>query len=277
LKQALNIQKEKTMGNRLENKIAIVIGAGQTPGDTIGNGRAMSVLFAREGAKVLLVDKSLKAAEDTQKQIEQEGGESHPIRADIRNMDDCKSVADKCMELYDRIDILVYNVGTGDGRSSVEMPVERWDLVFDINLKGLFYMYRFVLPIMEKQESGALVNISSIAAIAATPMLAYRSSKAGMNALTQSIAFQYAKKGIRANAIMPGLMDTPMAIEGLSTALGIEKGELRDARDKRVPLKGGMGTAWDVAYAALFLVSDEAKFISGAILPVDGAQSVRVG
>jgi NAD(P)-dependent dehydrogenase (short-subunit alcohol dehydrogenase family) len=265
------------VGKRLEDKIAIVIGAGQTPGDTAGNGRAMSVLFAREGAKVILVDKRLDAAEETQKQIEQEGGESHPIKADITNLDDCKAVVDKCMELYGRIDILVYSVGIGDGQSSVEMPVERWDLVFDINLKGLFYMYRFVLPVMEKQESGVLVNISSIAAICPTPMLAYRSSKAGMNAMTQSIAIHYAQKGIRANAIMPGFVDTPMAIEGLSKALGIEKNKLRDDRNKQVPLKGGMGTAWDVAYAALFLASDEAKFISGAILPVDGAQSSRVG
>jgi len=265
------------VGKRLENKIAIVIGAGQTPGDTIGNGRAISVLFAKEGAKVVLVDKSLEAAQETEKEIKREGGDSHSVKADITNIDDCEAVTDKCMALYGRIDILVYNVGTGDGRSSVEMPVERWDLVFDVNLKGLFYMYRFVLPIMEKQESGALLNISSIAAIAPTPMLAYRSSKAGMNALTQSIAVHYAKKGIRANAIMPGLLDTPMAIEGLSTALGIQKDKLRDARNKQVPLKGGMGTAWDVAYATLFLVSDEAKFISGAILPVDGAQSSKVG
>jgi len=265
------------MAGRLANKVAIVIGAGQTPGDTIGNGRAMAVLFAREGARVMLVDRDMKAAEETRDQITQEGGQSFPFQADVTNIEDCQKVAEKCAEEYGRIDILVYNVGTGDGQSSVAMPARRWDTVFDVNLKGLFYMYKFVLPIMEKQESGVLVNISSIAAISSTHMLAYRSSKAGMNALTQSIAIQYAGKGIRANAIMPGLMNTPMAIEGLSEALGIDKQELIRKRDSRVPLKGGMGSAWDVAYAALFLASDEAKFISGAILPVDGAQSVRVG
>ena len=265
------------MSDRLMNKIAVVIGAGQTPGDTIGNGRATSVLFAREGAKVMLVDRNLEAAQETQAQIEQEGGESFPFQADVTSVEDCQKVAEKCMEQYSRIDVFVYNVGTGDGRSSVTMPIKTWDTVFNVNLKGLFYMYRFVLPIMEKQESGALINISSIAAISATPMLAYRSSKAGMNALTQSIAIQYAGKGIRANAIMPGLMNTPMAIEGISQALGIDKQELIEKRDSRVPLKGKMGSAWDVAYAALFLASDEAKFISGVILPVDGAQSVRVG
>jgi NAD(P)-dependent dehydrogenase (short-subunit alcohol dehydrogenase family) len=157
------------------------------------------------------------------------------------------------------------------------MPEKQWDTVFNVNIKGLYYMYRYVLPIMEKQESGCLINTSSIAAITSTPMLAYRSSKAGVNALTQSVAVMYAGKGIRANVIMPGLMDTPMAIEGLSRFGGVDKQELRSRRSSRVPLKGGMGTAWDVAYAALFLASDEAKFISGVLLPVDGAQSARIG
>lgn len=265
------------MTQRLEGKVAMVIGAGQTPGDTIGNGRAMSVLFAREGARVILVDISSDAAEETRKQISDEGGESHIVQADVRKLDDCQAAVNKCMELYGKLDILVYNVGTGDGQSSVEMPVEIWDHVFDLNLKGLFHMYRFALPVMEKQEFGVLLNISSLASIAPTPMLAYRSSKAGMNALTQSIAFHYAGKGIRANAVLPGFLDTPMAIEGLSKALGIEKPVLKAERNKMVPLKGGMGDAWDVARAALFLVSDDAKFISGAIIPIDGAQSTRVG
>ena len=265
------------MSKRLENKVAIVIGAGQTPGDTIGNGRAMSVLFAREGAKVLLVDRNLEAAEETHAQIREEGGESFPFKADVTKLEDCKNVTGKCMELYGRIDVCSYNVGTGEGGNSLAMPERWWDTIFNVNIKGLYYMYRYVIPIMEKQGSGSLINTSSIAAITSTPMLAYRSSKAGMNALTQSIAVQYASKGIRANVIMPGLMNTPMAIEGLSRAGGVDKQELIKRRDSRVPLKGGMGSAWDVAYAALFLASDEAKFISGVLLPVDGAQSARVG
>jgi len=265
------------MEKRLDNKVAIVIGAGQTPGDTIGNGRAISVLFAREGAKVLLVDRNLDAARDTHDQIRSEGGESFPLKANIILLDDCEKVVNACMERYGRIDICVYNVGTGEGGNSLGMPPKQWDTIFNVNLKGLYYLYRYVIPVMEKQGSGVLINTSSIAAITATPMLAYRSSKAGMNALTQSVAAQYAGKGIRANVIMPGLMDTPMAIEGLSRFGGVDKEELRARRSSRVPLKGGMGTAWDVAYAALFLASDEAKFISGVLLPVDGAQSVRVG
>ena len=265
------------MTKRLEGKMAVVIGAGQTPGDTIGNGRAMSVLFARQGAKVLLVDRSLEAAQDTQKQIETEGGEAVSFQADATKIEDCQKVIETAMDVLGRIDIFVYNIGTGDASNSLGMPEKRWDTVFDINLKGLYYMYRFVIPVMKEQGFGSLINISSIAAISSTPMLAYRASKAGMNAFTQSVAVNYARHGIRANVIMPGLMNTPMAIEGISKATGVDKNELIAQREKRVPLKGGMGSAWDVAYAALFLASDEAKFVSGVLLPVDGAQSTRIG
>ncbi|MBN1662721.1 MAG: SDR family oxidoreductase [Deltaproteobacteria bacterium] len=265
------------MAKRLEGKIAVVIGAGQRPGETIGNGRAMSVLFAREGAKVMLVDRIIEAAQDTQAQIEKEGGEAISFQADATKIEDCQKVVEKCLELYGRIDVFAYNIGTGDANNSLEMPAKNWDTVFNINLRGLYYMYRFVIPVMKKQGGGSLINTSSIAAISSTPMMAYRASKAGMNALTQSVAVNYAKYGIRANVIMPGLMNTPMAVDGISGAKGIDREELIRERNEKVPLKGGMGSAWDVAYAALFLASDEAKFISGVLLPVDGAQSARVG
>jgi NAD(P)-dependent dehydrogenase (short-subunit alcohol dehydrogenase family) len=270
-------QKEAKVAKRLEGKIAVVIGAGQRPGETIGNGRAISVLFAREGAKVMLVDRVLEAARDTQAQIEKEGGEGVPFQADATKIEECEKVVQKCLALYGRIDVFVYNIGTGDANNSLEMPTKNWDTVFNINLRGLYYMYRFVIPVMKKQGSGSLINTSSIAAISSTPMLAYRASKAGMNALTQSIAVNYAKYGIRANVIMPGLMNTPMAVDGISGAIGVDRDALIRQRNDRVPLKGGMGSAWDVGYAALFLASDEARFISGVCLPVDGAQSARVG
>lgn len=146
-----------------------------------------------------------------------------------------------------------------------------------MNLKSMFLTCKYVLPYMEAQDSGSIVNISSAAAVCSIPMLAYKTSKAGVNALTHSIAMQYARKGIRVNAIMPGLMNTPMAIEGISQARGIGKEELIRERNNRVPLKGGMGTAWDTAYAALFLASDEARFITAAVLPVDGGQCARIG
>ncbi|RJQ86482.1 MAG: SDR family oxidoreductase [Desulfobacteraceae bacterium] len=266
------------MGDRLKDKTAIIVGAGQTPGDTIGNGRAMAILFAREGAQVLLADRRLDSAAETQAMIQAEGGRALAVQTDISRADDCNALAQACLKQYGRIDILVNNAGIGDGDAGpVKLAEEAWDRIFTVNLKGMFLTCKYVLPVMERQGSGAIVNISSIAAVCAARMLAYKTSKAGVNALTHTIAMQYAKKGIRANAIMPGLMKTPMAIEGISEAAGISKEELIRKRDSAVPLKGGMGDAWDTAYAALFLASDEARFITSVILPVDGGQSARIG
>jgi len=267
------------MVNRLKDKIAIVVGAGQQPGDTIGNGRATSILLAREGAKVMCVDKNLESAQETQSMINKEGGESFAFEADIVREDDCRRMAEKCVEVYGRIDILVNNVGIGEGdRSIVKLSEETWDNIFNANLKGMVFTSKYVLPVMEKQKNGAIINISSVAAVCApVPIPAYKISKSGVNSLTQLLAQQYAKKGIRVNAIMPGLMNTPMAIEGMSKALKTSKEDIIKFRNKLVPLKGGMGDAWDTAYAVLFLASDEAKFITGVILPVDGGQSSKIG
>jgi NAD(P)-dependent dehydrogenase (short-subunit alcohol dehydrogenase family) len=266
------------MGDRLKDEIAIVIGAGQQSGDTIGNGRAISILFAREGAKVMLVDKNIDSAQETQLMIEKEGKESFTFKANITREDDCRQVAKKCVDVYGRIDILVNNVGIGEGdRSVVNLSEEIWDKIFNVNLKGMFFMSKYVLPIMENQGSGSIINISSIASICATPLVAYKISKSGVNSLTHQLAMKYAKKGIRINAIMPGYLNTPMAIEGISKARKISKEELIKERNTMVPLKGGMGDAWDTAYAALFLASDEAKFITSVLLPVDGGQSSRIG
>ena len=266
------------MDKRLQGKVAIVTGAGQTPGDTIGNGRAISVLFARAGAKVMLVDLRPDSAQETKSMIDKEGGESIAFAADVTRTDDCKRMAEKCAEHYGRIDILVNNVGVGgEGQGPVMLEEKDWDRIFTVNLKSMYLTCKHVLPYMEKQESGSIVNISSAAAVAAVSMLSYKASKAGVNALTHSVAMQYAGKGIRANVIMPGLMRTPMAVEGISKRRGITKEELIQARDKRVPLKGGMGSGWDTAYAALFLASDEAKFITAVVLPVDGGQCAKIG
>lgn len=266
------------MGNRLKDKVAIVIGAGQQSGDTIGNGRAISILFAREGAKVMLVDKDIDSAQETKLMIDKEGNESFAFKANIVREDDCHQIAEKCVELYGRIDILVNNVGIGVGDTNlVNLSEDRWDKIFNTNLKGTFFTCKHVLPVMEKQESGSVINISSIAAICSTSLAAYKISKSGVNSLTHQLAMKYAKKGIRVNAIMPGYLNTPMAIEGISRARGISKEEVIKYRNSRVPLKGGMGDAWDTAYATLFLASDEAKFIISVMLPVDGGQSSRRG
>jgi NAD(P)-dependent dehydrogenase (short-subunit alcohol dehydrogenase family) len=269
---------KNNMNKRLEGKVAIVTGAGQTPGDTIGNGRAIAVLFARAGAKVMLVDRRLNSAEETQAMIAQEGGHAFACAADVSQADDCRRMAEECAARYNRIDILVNNVGIGQGdQGPVKLTEEAWERIFNVNLKSMFLTCKHCIPYMEKQGSGSIVNISSAAAVCAVSLLAYKTSKAGVNALTHSIAMEYAKKGIRVNAIMPGLMNTPMAIEGISQAFGISKEELIKGRNSRVPLKGGMGTGWDTAYAALFLASDEAKFITGVVLPVDGGQCARIG
>ncbi len=263
---------------RLKDKTAIIVGAGQTPGETIGNGRATALLFAREGARLLLVDRDLASAEETRSQIIAEGGDALCIQADVQSEADCKRYVRTALDAFDRVDILHNNVGVGGGNDGIlSLDEAGWDRVLSINLKGMFLSCRSVLPTMREQKSGVIINISSIAAVCSTNIVAYKASKAGVNALTLQIAVENAQFGIRANAIMPGLMNTPMAIEGISKSRGIPKEDLIRAREARVPLGRKMGTAWDVAYAALFLASDEAKFITGAILPVDGGQSARVG
>lgn len=263
---------------RLRDKVAIVIGGGQTRGDTIGNGRATAVVFARQGAKVCVVDRDLESAEETASLIVKEGGEAVAERADITRDEDCAAVVANTVKKWGRLDILHNNVGIGTRDAGpTKITDEDWDAIFAVNVKGALHTCRHALPVMRKQESGVIVNVSSIAAVCAVGLIAYKSSKAALNALTHALATGNAKYGIRVNGIMPGLIDTPMAIEGISNARGISKETLKAARDERVPLKGGMGTAWDVANAALFLASDEARFITGVILPVDGGQSARIG
>ena len=263
---------------RLKDKVAIVTGAGQTPGDTIGNGRATALLFAREGASVLLVDRRVDSARETAEMIAAEGGTAEIFEADVTGEEDCREMAAACVERFGRIDILHNNVGIGTGDAgAIGLDLEVWKKILDVNLTGAFLACKHVLPRMREQRSGSIVNISSLASIASTGMLAYKVSKAGLNALTQQIAMGHARYGIRCNAILPGLMNTPMAIEGFAAVGNVPKDVVVKARDEMVPLGAKQGTAWDVAHAALFLASDEAKFITGVLLPVDGGQSLKIG
>ena len=263
---------------RLKDKVAVVVGAGQTPGDTIGNGRATAILFAREGALVVLVDYNYESALETQALIEAEGGTCFSVKADVTRAEDCAGFVRAAVEAYGHVDVLHNNVGIGGGDDEIlSLTEDSWDRIMSVNLKGMFLSSRSVLPLMREQRGGSIINISSIAAVCSTTIVAYKTSKAGVNALTHQIALENAKYNVRANAIMPGLMNTPMAIEGISKARGVPKEDLIRQRDASVPLGGKMGTAWDVAYAALFLASDEAKFITGVMLPVDGGQSARIG
>jgi NAD(P)-dependent dehydrogenase (short-subunit alcohol dehydrogenase family) len=263
---------------RLEGKTAVIVGAGQTPGETIGNGRATALLFAREGARLLLVDRDEASVEETVRLVTAEGGEATSLVCDISDPARGAELPAVALEVLGRIDVLHNNVGIGAGDASpTRLEEEVWDRIIDVNLKAMWRTCKHVVPVMREQRSGAIVNISSLAAIAAaTTLTAYKISKAGVNALTQNLALANARFGVRANAIMPGFIDTPMAVDAAARVRGATREELAELRASRVPL-GHQGSAWDVAHAALFLASDDARFITGAVLPVDGGQSSQIG
>jgi NAD(P)-dependent dehydrogenase (short-subunit alcohol dehydrogenase family) len=266
---------------RLAGKRAVVVGAGQTPGDTIGNGRAMALLFAREGAHVLCVDRMPDRATETVAMIEAEGGRATALPADITRPDDATLVVTTALRELGGLDVLVNNVGIGGGRGASDGPAHRadeaaFDQILEVNLKAMWLTIKAAIPAM-RLAGGSIVNISSLASLAGSNMIAYEVSKAAVNRLTLSVATSNAKHGVRCNAILPGLMDTPMAVDGVAAATGVSVDDVRAARASRVPLRATMGTAWDTAFAALFLASDESKFVTGVLLPVDGGMSARVG
>jgi len=259
------------MSDRLKNKVAIVTGAG-SGGPGWGNGKATAVLFAREGAKVFASDINLAAVEETKSIIDREGGICSIMKVDVSKSEEVKAMVDQCLKTYGRIDILHNNVGIVVVGGPVEVSEETWDRVMAVNLKSMFLTCKYVLPHMEKQGGGVITNISSIAGIRYTgvPYVTYSTTKAGILGFTQSVALQYATKNIRANSILPGLMNTPMIVEPLKGVYG--GGDVQrmiEVRNQQCPTKK-MGEAWDVAHAALFLASDEAKYITGAQMVVDG-------
>jgi NAD(P)-dependent dehydrogenase (short-subunit alcohol dehydrogenase family) len=258
------------MGERLKEKVAIVTGAGSVLAG-IGNGKATAVVFAREGARVMAVDYNLEAAEETKRMIDDEGGECIVFRADVSKASDCKSMVETCVQTFGRVDILHNNVGIGQWGGAVDTTEEYWDKVMSVNVKSMFLTCKYVLPYMEKQGGGSITNIASIAAIrSGLPTIAYAASKAAVVALTREVATQYAAKGIRVNVILPGLMKTPQAeFYNKDAWAGGDVEEMWKRRDTMSPT-GKQGEGWDTAYAALFLNSDEAKYITGTALPVDG-------
>lgn len=265
---------------RLAGKIAIVVGAGQSPGEGIGNGRATAMRFAREGATVLAIDRRLASAEETTSIVVGEGGHCEAFEADVTDEQTLAAAVAFAQERWGRIDILHNNVGVSiDGGDAplLEISEETFDRVCAINLRGTVMACKHVLPVMRQQRSGAIINISSIAAWVEYPLVTYKATKAALVAFTQQVAIQNAQFGIRANVILPGLMDTPMAVDTRARASGRSRADVAAERDAKVPLRHRMGTAWDVANAALFLASDEANFITGVALPVDGGALARIG
>ncbi len=268
---------------RLAGKVAIVVGAGQTPSTgpddtTIGNGRATALVFAREGAQVLCVDRDPVSLADTVAMIRAAGGEAVELVADITSETSAATIPTACLDAFGTIDVLHNNVGIGAGdKSAASVELDAWQRIFDVNVTGMMLTCRAVVPEMRTRGGGSIINISSVAAVASTSMAAYKASKAAVNALTHHLATANFAHGIRANVIMPGLMDTPMAIGGHSAATGADPDALREQRNRQVPLGRRMGTGWDTAYAALFLASDESRFITGVMLPVDGGSLARIG
>jgi NAD(P)-dependent dehydrogenase (short-subunit alcohol dehydrogenase family) len=266
------------MGKRVEGKTAIVVGGGQTPGQGIGNGRATAVVLGREGAHVCIVDRHLSSAQETADMIRREGGEAWAHAADVTREADVAALVAAARERFGRIDILHNNVGAslalGDAPAA-ELTEEAFDRSLAVNLKATWLTCKHALPAL-RDAHGSIVNIASMAAINAYPLVGYKTTKAAVVAFTENLAAHNAKFGVRANVILPGLMNTPMAIES-RVAAGTPREEVVAARDRRVPLGRRMGTGWDVAHAALFLHSDEASFITGVSLIVDGGESVSWG
>ena len=247
---------------RLDGKVAIVTGAGSRA-EGIGNGRAAAVLFAREGANVLLVDVNRAAADATLAMIEQEGGEAAVFEADVTSADHSRSMVEEAVRRWGRLDILDNNVGIGGRGTVVEVDEADWERVMRVNVTGMMLASKYAIPAMQRSGGGAIVNISSISALRPHGLTAYSASKGAVIALTRAMAIDHAREGIRVNCIAPGPLYTPMVYaDGMSE-------EMRELRRRASPL-GIEGTAWDVAHAVLFLVSDEARYITGVVLPVDG-------
>jgi len=264
---------------RLKDKIAIVVGAGQSPGEGLGNGRATVLRFVQEGAKVLAVDNNLASAEETAAMARQSRGECIAFEADVTREASLAAMVEAARARWGRIDVLHYNVGVSiaGGDAPLDQVSEAaFDRIAAVNLRGAIMACKHVLPPMRAQRSGAITTISSVAAWEQYPNVVYKATKAGLIAFTQQVAIQNAEFGVRANVILPGLMDTPMAVDTRARASGKSRAEVAAGRDARVPLRHRMGTAWDVANAALFLASDEANFITGVALPVDGGALVQI-
>lgn len=258
------------MANRVKDKVAIVTGAGSI-GPGWGNGKAAAVLYAREGARVVAVDRDISAAEETRDIVAGENGECVAAQADVTSAEDVQRMVELCLREYGRVDILHNNVGIPIVGGTNDIAEDVWDQQFAVNVKSMYLTCQTCLPHMVAQASGAIVNISSIASIRTIgyPCVSYGASKGAVNQLTQQIAIEYAAQGVRANCVLPGLMHTPHIEHHVTAGYGGDKDEMLRRRNELVPMKR-MGTAWDVAYAALFLASDEARYITGAQLVVDG-------
>jgi len=264
------------MAGRLQDKVVLVTGAGSV-GPGWGNGKAASVLFAREGAHIFAIDRNLAAAQETAALIADEGGQCETMEADVTDSGQVKAAVDACLARYGRLDVLHNNAGGSAPGNPVTMDEEVWEAQIALNLTSVFLTCKHALPVMQGQGGGAIVNVSSLAGVRyfGRDNIAYTAAKAGLHKFTEQIAVRYAPENIRANTVIAGLMHTPLVEARLLKQYGDgDREKLIAERNAMVPM-GRMGDAWDVAHAALFLASDEAKYVTGAQLLVDGGITAK--
>jgi NAD(P)-dependent dehydrogenase (short-subunit alcohol dehydrogenase family) len=264
----------KTRG-RLASKVAIVTGAGSV-GPGWGNGRAIAVFFAREGAKVFAVDRKVNHMKETLDLVHQSGGDITPYVCDVSKGDQIRKLVKACIAKYGRIDILVNNVGGAEPGGPVALSEKKWDEQINLNLKTVFMMCKHVIPVMESGSGGSIVNISSTSGIRFTgaAQVGYAASKAGVIQFGKVVAVEYAKKGIRINSVIPGQVHTPLVDAKITKQQGGDLAVLLRRRQARIPM-GFMGDGRDIANAALYLASDEARFVTGTEIVVDGGMTAR--
>lgn len=256
----------KQRPGRVEGKVAVVTGAGSVPGPGVGTGKAISVSLAREGAKLVLVDLFPERAEETKKLVEAEGAEAVVIQADCTKWKDCADMALAAVEAFGTIDILVNNLGLASFGTVTDTHERDWDRTFDINLRSVFLVSKFIVPIMAAQKSGSIINLSSISAQRPGRTIAYSASKAGVEAMTFDMAYAHGKQGIRVNCVLPGSIVTPVAQNIMESLPDYE--DLEEIR-RQAGMQGIVGDAWDIAWAVVYLASDEARYVTATTLPVD--------